>query len=206
MTYNPLIPILTNNVTTDASQIQVNFLQLNTLYGSDHFALDSTVAAASRGLHKQISFPAVSAADPALAGNVGYIFLKNDTNDTSLRPQPYFKNNTTTYQLNNRFVSAVANGYCQLPGGVIIMWGTEPCPTSSAGQNIPFNTIANYTGAPAGFPNNIFSVQFTIQTPSSGNIPGICLSNSAPPTKNSFTIRVNSSVANTSINWFAVGN
>lgn len=206
MTYTPGIPNSTDNISVSQGQIKTNFQQLDSIFDNDHYKWDdATSGGAYRGYHRQVYFPVASASDPALGGFESVFFSKDDTNDISLRAQLYFKNVTATYQVTNRFQNAATNGYAMIAGGIILMWGVSAQATSG-NHSINFNTITNYTGAPTGFPNNCFSVNFTIQTPSSGTAPTIVLDQTTPFTQTQFNIRVSASVANTSIYWFAVGN
>jgi len=99
MTYNPLIPQGTDNLSTSQDQILINFGQLNTLYGDathDHYAFnDATLA--YRGHHKSIQFPVVTA-NPGIATPNGSVFTKTESAKTQL----FFQNGaaaTDVYQI-----------------------------------------------------------------------------------------------------------
>ena len=198
--YDPLIPQANDLISQSQSDILNNFGELETIFNNDHWTWDSTPSA-NRGSHRKISFPAALGSDPALAGFAGYLFLKNDPNDASARPQVYYKNITETQQVTNRFHSAVTDGYAMLPGGIILMWGfATPAATTST---IRFNTIANYVGAPTQqFPNNCFSV---VCTPADESSP-ISVSIKASSTdKTKFVVKL-SAVPNDGLYWYAIGN
>jgi hypothetical protein len=206
MTYTPGIPNATDNISVSQGQVKTNFQQLETIFNNDHYTWDdATSGGAFRGFQRQISFPAALVSDPPLAGFSGYLFLKQDGNDTSLRSQVYFKNITATYQVTNRFQAATNPGYAMVNGGIIYMWGNI-AETSSGNHPVAFPAIANYNYIGPGFPNNVFNVQFSIMCDTSAGAPIIVLDETAPPNTAGFNIRVSASVPNTSIYWFAVGN
>lgn len=207
MTFNPLIPQANNLISDSQSDILNNFTQQNTVFDNDHYTFNFATSA-NRGLHRKISFPASLGSDPALAGNAGYIFLKDDTNDTSLRPQVFYKNNTETLQVTNRFHSAANSGYIQLPGGIIMMWGNVNIPASPTSDQIlvTFPTMANHIVGAAGFPTALFNVQFSLKCSSSASLPTVCIGTSSFSTTG-FQIRYSSGqgVASTCY-WYAIGN
>lgn len=203
MTYTPDIPKPTDNISTSQGQLRTNFNQLENIFSNDHYTWDDpTSGGAYRGYHKQVYFPVASASNPSLGSFASVFFSKNDPNDASSRPQLYFKNVTETLQVTNRFHSAVTNGYVMLPGGIILMWGFVANPGSGNHSQI-FNVIANYTGGPAGFPNNCFNVQLTLNGTSSGTQNTI-LDQGNPFTKDEFFYRM--SASGPDFYWFAIGN
>lgn len=204
--YDPLIPQANDLISQSQADILNNFTQLNTIFNNDHWTWDSSISA-NRGYHRQISFPTALGSDPSLSGRAGYIFLKNDANDASARPQVYYKNITETLQVTNRFHSAVTNGYIQLPGGIILMWGTAVIPNTSSGQvNVTFPVIANYTGAPSGFPNNVFNIQISIQGASSNSGITYIIGSGTPPTSTGFQFRFSNNTQSATLYWYAIGN
>lgn len=212
MTYNPLIPIGTDNISTDRSGIQVNFSQADLLFANDHYAFDDATSA-NRGYHKQIYFPLASGSAPSLGSFAGVFFTQNDPNDTSAKPQLYFKNSSNTYQVSNRFRSSASTGYWMLDNGsgttgttAIMMWGSASIPSSGSGTvPVTFPTISNYIGGPAGFPNNVYNVQFSLQASSSGNQPAVCIDTSAFSTTG-FRFRYSGGTVAATAYWTAIGN
>jgi hypothetical protein len=204
MTYNPLIPIVTNELTADCVSMQINFSQADTIFANDHFTFDDATVA-NRGYHRQIYFPtaAIYAANtpPSLGSFAGVTFGMIDGNDSSLRAQLFYKNATGVTQITNRFNNAATNGYVQVAGGIFFMWGfATPASTTST---INFNAIANYSGAPAnGFPNNCFSV---VCTPADESSP-ISVSIKASSTTNTKFVVKLSAVPNDGLYWYAIGN
>ena len=221
MTYDPNIPQGNDNISTSQNDILTNFEQLNTLFNRDHYTWNDPTSA-FRGGHRKMSFPAALAADPALGSFVAHLFPKNDANDTSLRPQMFFKNATETLQVTNRFYNDATEGYIILPFGtpthpsLILMWGNVPS-TTTFQPPVPFHTISNfvYPNLPfQGFPNNCFNVQLTLANNSAGSpnpTVRFCLNTAdAIPAfdRLNFRLRINvdSLQAAASIYWFAIGN
>lgn len=202
MTYDPTIPILTNNISVDATQMQINFDQANTLFDNDHWTFNDANSA-NRGYHRQVYFPQASASDPAIGAFAGVFFNKNDTRDTSTKPQLFFKNGST-YQITNRFFDASTNGYYMLPTGVLLMWGYRTG-VATGTQTVTFPTIANYIysgGQTQGFPNALFNVQLTIENDSAQD--GGSVYKSGTVDKKKFEFRVTTGGGN--VYWFAIGN
>jgi hypothetical protein len=211
--YDPLIPQANDLISQSQADILNNFGQLESIFNTDHWTWDSTPSA-NRGLHRQISFPAALGSDPSLGSNVGYLFLKNDPNDTASKPQLYFKNSSNTYQVSNRFRSSGTTGYWMADNGsgttgstMITMWGSASIPSSPTSGQVPvaFPTMSNYTGAPIGFPNNLYNVQFSVQCTSSNNQPSVCIDTSGFSTTG-FTIRYSSGGTAATVYWTAIGN
>lgn len=206
MTYTPDIPKANDNISTSQGNIQTNFLQLEAIFANDHFTWDdATAGGAYRGYHRQVYFPVASPADPALGGFDSVLYSKDDTNDTMNNPQMYFRNANEVLQITNTFSNAALDGYVMLNGGLILMWGRRTIFVS--GQFFtPFPVITNYNYVGPGFPNNLFAVNYTVQSPSAATAPLTCIDQVTLPTTMGFTIRVASNVPNTSIYWFAIGN
>ncbi len=196
MTYNPLIPILTNNIATDATQIQVNFSQLNTLYGLDHFAFDSTVAAPNRGLHQKVTFQAVQGADPGAAGAVGVLYTKT----ISAKTQLFFQNATLVTQLTGLAATIGTNGFTTLAGGLILQWGIWTGPAAINGVAVTF--AVDFVGCKA-FPTNCFAV--LLQPIKTSVAPHAFFLSSGTITQNGFTVSTDTTWGN-GYYMFAIGN
>lgn len=213
MTYNPNIPLGTDNISVDRASMQVNFDQANTLFDNDHYAFDDATSA-NRGYHRQIFFPAALGADPSLGGFLGVLYPKVDTNDTSNRMQIYFKNATGVQQVTSRFQTASASGYIQLPGtqGLFMMWFQDSVTLTGGNtqqfftKNYPI-TISNYNYAGPGFPTGTLQIFFTIVSDSTSKNLLIQQSSGTPPTLSTYTVNARSSTANDTItyNVFAMG-
>ena len=210
--YDPNVPVSgSENISVSQPKIMNNFQQLNTIFEFDHWTWNNATVA-NRGLHRQISFPSVLGADPAIGSNQGILYTKGDPNDVSARPQMYFENTTAggkIFQITNRFINSQANnGYIILPNGtdtnrsIIVMWGNVNASSSSI-PAIMFPTISNYTGAPQGFPNLCFGIFLTQEGPSASGAPTIILNTFGTQ---QFTVRISASVPGTTLYWLAIGN
>ncbi len=206
MTYNPLIPIGTNNISVDRSAMQVNFQQANLLFDNDHFTFNDATSA-NRGYHRQIYFPVATVGSPSVGAFAGVFFSQDDANDTATKPQLFWKNSSNTYQITNRFRDGATNGYWMMNDasstqpGLIFMWGYITN-ASTGHQEQNFNTMSNYVGAPVGFPNNVFNVQLTVEGSSATQT--VVADIAGPLTKVKFSYRISNSGQN--IYWFAIGN
>jgi len=215
MTYTPNIPQGSDNISVSQGQILTNFTQIGALFGSnltaDHFAFDDGTAA-KRGHHRMVEFyEPLAAGDPTVSGAIGTFYTKADPNDTSSRSQVYYRNVTEIQQVTNRFHNPIANkGYWILPGGtasnpaLIFMWGVETTAGSTT-KAVTFPSIANYTGSPAGFPNNVFNVQLTTSLGAGDTAAKSAAVQSGSLTQTGFTIQMSSSAIG-SVYWFAIGN
>lgn len=214
MTYNPLIPIGTNNISTDRSAIQVNFQQANTLFDNDHYTFNDATSA-NRGYHRQVYFPASTVGSPSVGAFAGVLFPQDDANDTATRPQLFWKNQSNTYQVTNRFRDGATTGYWMLNDasatqpGLILMWGTRSITTGSGQPTVTLPAITNYAyggGQTQGFPNNIFNVQLTSNYSSAGNSPTQFCVDTGSFSKTGFTVRYTGAGANGNLYWYAIGN
>lgn len=212
MTYNPLIPIGTDNISVDRGYMQINFQQANLLFNNDHFTFDDATLA-NRGYHRQVYFPEATIGNPSLGGFAGVFFCQNDPLDTSSKPQLYWKNSSNTYQISNRFRSSGSSGYWMMDNGggttstmMIMMWGSASIPSSGSGTvTVTFPTMTNYTGAPTGFPNNNYNVTLGIQSSSAGNFASICIDTSGFSTTG-FKLRYTGGTVASTVFWQAIGN
>ena len=214
MTYNPLIPIGSNNISVDRSAIQVNFQQANSLINNDHYAFDDATSA-NRGYHRQIYMPIATVGSPSLGGFAGVFFCQDDANDTATRPQLFWKNSSNTYQVTNRFRDGSATGYWMLNDasstqpGLIIMWGTRSITTGSGQPTVTLPPITNYAYSglqTQGFPNNIFNVSLTSNYGSVSDGPTQFCVDTSSFSKTSFRVRYTGASANGNLYWYAIGN
>lgn len=210
MTYDPTIPQASDNISTSQGEILTNFSQIGSLFGSnaaaDHYAFNDATAA-FRALHKQVTFPTPLGAAPAPSNPKGIIYPLADVNDTSTRTQTYFKNGSTTHQLTNRFSAAAAPGWIMLSGSkdsIIFMWGTEASITIGT-HTVNFPQITNHVSGP-GFPTSCFNVQFSLSCTSSNpaNVPSVVI-NDGSISASQFQYRVNTTLPDVDLFWFAIG-
>jgi len=215
--YDPLIPQPNENLSVSQQEILDNFTQIGALFGSnaaaDHFAFNDATTA-KRALHRRITFYEPLGSDPAVAGTTSYVYPKADTNDTGSNTQLYFRNILGITQLTSRFNNISAtNGYYTLPGGLICFWGTAPASSftnafTGSFCDITFPTMANYTGAPVGFPNALFNIQVSIAHDSLNTNKQVHIDNTAvPPSQTGFRILVNAAKIDFGyVYWVAIGN
>jgi len=84
MTYQPNIPQATDIISVSQGDLLVNFQQLNTVYGTDHYAYDSGV---NVGLHQHVTLPDTTATPPTPAASQGAIYGKT----TAAVTVPYYR-------------------------------------------------------------------------------------------------------------------
>lgn len=104
---------------------------------------------------------------------------------------------------NNQFLGdttgAVANGYYNLPNGLIIQWGSATVSNGSSGTKISFNVP---------FATAVYSIQMTIQKNTSTGQGGSARSvfvNPGSETTTAFTAKLVSGDATNPVYWFAIG-
>lgn len=206
MTFNPNIPLGTDNLSTSQGQILANFTQLNTQFGVDHTAFN-TGSGNGDGTHIKVTFDGPPSPIPTPSGNISNIY----PNLVSAAQELHFKNALGTTQITSGglpiwkggtpgasgVVSATtggtnSNGSMTLPNGVILKWGTQTAVNDGATVNFP-----------VAFPSNCFSIQLTgvrddVVDRAFWLKPGF--------TTSSFVVRVNSSSSNMAINYIAIGN
>lgn len=161
--YQPGIPTGTVNLDQDYQNIQDNFQQLNTTYGSDHVAYS---IAPDNGYHKAIHFVSASTtvsnpprnqpvAAPAAVPARGEIFSAQINDNIDTDEALYFQSGGgKVMQLTRNFVPrANARGYTFLAGGLILQWGF-------VSNNTPGNVgTVTFSDAPGiAFPSNCFTV------------------------------------------------
>jgi hypothetical protein len=144
--YQPGIPTGLINLDVDYQNIQNNFQQLDTTYGTDHVAYSE---AENNGYHNIIRL--VPNSTPSAITNIGQLFDSTVSDGINTDQTLYFlTGGNRLIQLTRNFVPvANANGYTFLPGGLILQWGN-------------FNPNSSTTVTfPLPFPGNIFNLQLT---------------------------------------------
>ncbi len=117
MPYSPNIPLSTDLISSSQGDIQANFQALDTFLTVNHEGFSS----ADAGKHKFVTFP-LQAANPAIAGGEIALFNKNSTLTTF--NELFIKNQAgTVYPLTASLPAAT--GWCYLPSGLIMKWGTN---------------------------------------------------------------------------------
>ena len=180
-TYTPNVPLSNQRISQTQPIILENFQSLDSAIQNDNVAItDATVG--NRMLHKQVTFPDVQGADPAVVGNDGVIYTKD--NGAGLA-NLFFSNASVVTQLAGLAKNFANPGYANLSGGLQLRWGT-----ASAGGgfgDVNFN---------AAFSNNCLAV---VATCSGGTVSiGVQLVNASK-------FQAKSSSGNVSIQYIAVG-
>lgn len=193
-TYQPGIPTGTVNLDVDYQNIQNNFQQLDTTYGTDHIAYSQ---AENNGYHNIIRLVPNSA--PAPITGIGQI-LNNITNDN-------INTDTALYYLTaaNRLILFTrnfapginSNGSTFLPGGLILRWGFVDGTHASAPAN-------HFVGGDTG------TVNFATVSPNNPAFPTACFSvwtslsftaGSPPASSTNGTVSVQTNFSGASFNW-----
>lgn len=156
-TYTSDIPLATNKPSVDQPNMKINTNSIKSIIGTDHLTFGTATGSQIDGYHKVIHF-ANQPGDPAAIIGTGQEYTKTITGDQQLF---YRSGSGTITQLTSSIVpSAGFIGYTYLPGGIIMQWGFK---NGSHGGSHTFN--AGDTGSvtfPLAFPNNIFTVQTTV--------------------------------------------
>jgi hypothetical protein len=204
MTYNPIIPQATDNLSTSQGQMLTNFGQLNSQFGVDHFPFNDG-GVNGTGFHQQVNIPQTiqdtSTAVPTLAGTAGQLFTQTSTN-TSTHSEPFWANSqggmdqvmwygglTSLSTLTGavQFDSG-AGAFLRLPNSFQIVWGTAS--GSSSGSTITF---------PTPFLNACFAV---VVTRNSSSAPSTVFGVS---NLTNTTFKLGQNTGTTSCNYIAIG-
>lgn len=153
MSYQPNIPVATDDPSVSQSTIQSNFGTINTAFSVNHVALGS---GGSQGKHNFVEMPNQGSAPTTISGE-GTLYTKAVSDHASTASQLFYTQDASgkEYQLTRTltapFASFSANpGWSFLPGGLLIQWGTN---TSASGTTITF---------PVSFSSACYSVQMTV--------------------------------------------
>ena len=147
--YTTGIPTTNQSLGQTQQVIQDNFTLLNTTVSVNHVAMNSSGA----GKHRFIQMPRQAAIPAGLVANDGTIYTKVANSASQIFYSP--DNSGNEYQLTRTISASFATfstdpGWCFLPGGMLMQWGTN---TSASGATISFPTA--FTSAP-------YSIQCTI--------------------------------------------
>lgn len=193
MAYQQNIPTGLVNLDEDYLNLQGNFQSLDSTFGVDHLPFSNTTP--NLGFHTQVRYNA-NQASPTLSTAVGMIYANTDW---STRSFPFWRNAGGITQVMGACSVTSTNfaaGYVTLAGGLIIIWGTSTPGASGVSTPVVFSP---------SFPNNIFSVQLTLQHPTGSNASSAVLDNAIPPTRLGFSYYCNLG-ANNKLYWIAIGN
>ena len=168
MSYNPSIPLATDQVSNSQSAILGNFgtIDPGTSLTGVGFARNHVTMTdgTNGGLHERVDFyQALS--DPVISGFVGSSYVKSVVQG-GLAAAPQLCFNTGTPYLLSGALSAAATGFTYLPGGILLKWGDF---TGSSGVN----TLTFPTGASIPVFAHIYQVFLcTFNAPPSPNYTG----------------------------------
>lgn len=192
--YQPGIPTGTVNLDVDYQNIQGNFQQLDTTYGTDHVAYSQ---ATNNGYHNIIRL--VPHAIPSAISGIGQFFTQtiNDgiNSDQALY---YLSGGNRQVQLTRNFQPTNGiNGSSFLPGGLILNWGTATINTLGTPTNITFNQAVT---------SGVYSITIGCintggNSPSANNV----FIKDGSVTNSGFTVTNSSSGTVTKIYWMAIG-
>lgn len=202
MSYNPNIPQAADLISNSQSAILGNFTTIDpgtSLTGVGFARNHVTMTDGTNGgLHSRVDY-FQSVTDPVISGFVSSLYTKSVVQGgLAAAPQLIF-NAGTPYEITGA-VSATAQGFCYLPGGILLKWGSF----SSAGGT---NTFTFPTGATIPVFSNVFQVYLTMtNAPGSPNYMGYINSFTAADfTYNSTSVR-STGAAPGSFSYLAIGN
>lgn len=150
--YQPNIPQPNDLLSESQGDILGNFQTLNTVYGTNHYPFDNATVG-EVGKHKFVSMPVIAAA-PATTSTEGALYFKTVGPGSALF-MVRDNNAGTEVQLTTASVGNVqsaTNGYCWLPGGLFMQWGTTSPASGSSNQAVVF---------PVPFASTPFNIQVT---------------------------------------------
>lgn len=142
MVYQSTKPQPTDLLSDSQGDIRDNFIQIDTAFKVDHYALND----ANQGKHNAIHLPVVAALPfPATAANE--IAIYNRANALYMRDP----SSGAEMQISGGVTTAGATGSTVLPGGIILKWG-------SLSFTHPTTTTVTFAVA---FPTSCYNVQVT---------------------------------------------
>lgn len=113
MAYKSNIPLATDKLSSSQPDINGNFTEINTYVNVDHIAFNG----ADQGKHKKTTFPVAAAPGAVGATEVGLYAA------THLGMPELFINKTAD-QVPFTYALKANPGWCILPSGIIIKWGS----------------------------------------------------------------------------------
>lgn len=188
--YNENIPAAANAPKNDQPGMQQNTNSIDSIIGVDHYTFETSNM---DGFHQYVRMKPT--ASPALVDGATCGLFATTINGQSW---PAWANEAGQTSLLSYVTSEGNNGYCSLPGGLLIQWGRATASSSSSQQNFTF---------PTAFPNNCFVV---VPNPTySGGIPGGAASvavRESTINKTGFSFLYQTNASNyTGFTWVAIG-
>lgn len=175
--------------------------------GKDHnFTLTSNTSLSNPDGYHKVIHQVTQVADPAAIAGVNQVYAKDFTPAYVGAPTDTQLYNITGAGGVNQLTgnNSIANGGWSYAGsGLIYMWGRVTLPGSSNPNGTV--TFSSVSGTSIPFPNNIFSVQLTLQANSStGQANTIAVLGT--PNVNGFNWVFTGSSSYNRFYWFAIGN
>jgi hypothetical protein len=135
--YTPNIPQATDQISQSQPKILENFGSINTLIGIDH----ATFASGNAGMHNKVTMPDQGGAAVFAGTNAGmYATLLAGVNEIYLHKSTF----SADVPITAGTMTTAANGWCYLPCGLLMCWGTGVTVSPVVG--------VTYTAVVAGFP------------------------------------------------------
>lgn len=165
MAYNANVPQPGDLLSQSQIDLLSNFTEINTFVNVNHEAFNS-VAPHAQGKHKQIEMP-VQAADVATDLTQWSMYVKNNTLGVPapaiwLRPPVSAQHPAPANPIDITTAGMANNGWCRLPCGILMAWGTVNVPGGSTAVPGIANLVLT-SPTIAGFPgfNAVYSAQAT---------------------------------------------
>lgn len=196
--YDPLIPQPSDNLSTSQGQILNNFTELNNIFDADHFTWNNATVG-NRGLHREVTFPAVKAVDPTPSGVSSVIYTKTVSGASTA----FFANASGASALwaggGTGLVSLTGSGNdsigsMTLGNGVIVKWGNI---ATIDGFVTPYSFAV-------AFPTACFNVIVCCDAAAGQSSFAASVINSTV-TAAGFSVK-QTSLANRNVRFFAIGN
>lgn len=116
MAYNPSVPSATQLINASQNDIQTNFAEIEAFVNVNHEGF----ASPDVGKHKYITFPGQASAPVFVAGEVGMVNRVSTL--TAVNELFLTKSSGATFPLTASLPATT--GWCYLPSGLLIKWGT----------------------------------------------------------------------------------
>ncbi len=118
MPYNPNIPQPPHIMSDSQDDILNNFIQLNTAFSINHTAYNTV----DQGKHKQVTLPENTTPTPTAANEAN---IYSDLNALTGETELWWQRENNGERISFTAMSAIANGWCYLPSGLLLQWGTD---------------------------------------------------------------------------------
>lgn len=152
MVYVPNSPQGSEKPSVSRAQIELNFTELNTQYGSDHVAFD---AGTNNGKHQKSTYVAYTGSpppDPSTGAGDLALYAKTISGNTELYLRQVSSGAVIQMTKGTLLIAGNATGTSQgrsfLPGGLIIQWGSLTATTGGTAFTFstPFTAIYSLVG------------------------------------------------------------